>query len=76
MPQPPDANASGRRANRHLARPIDAGLPPAEAGSVPQLALDGEDFDAMFAMPVTAWRTGQSVTATLRGTEIVALEPA
>jgi hypothetical protein len=41
-----------------------------------QLALDGEEFDAMFAVLVTAWRGGKSVKATLRGTEIIALEPA
>jgi hypothetical protein len=41
-----------------------------------QLALDGQDFDAMFATLVDAWRTEQPVTATIRGTEIVALERA
>jgi hypothetical protein len=38
-----------------------------------QLMLDSEHFDAMFTRLVAAWRSGEPVTATIRGTEIVAL---
>jgi hypothetical protein len=41
-----------------------------------QLHTDREDFDALLAVLVNAWRTSQPVKATIRGTTIVAVEPA
>ncbi len=41
-----------------------------------QLHADREDFDALLAVLVNAWKTSTSVRATIRGTAIVAVEPA
>jgi hypothetical protein len=41
-----------------------------------QLHADREDFDALLGVLVNAWRTSQPVKATIRGTTIVAIEPA
>ena len=41
-----------------------------------QLHADREDFDALLATLVDAWRRERPVRATIRGTTIVSVEPA